>query len=150
MKMNTLKALAEKHAILLMYLFGSLAEDGKRYLQGEPISPDSTSDLDIAVVLDHPSRENIETYGILYRELSELFGPFSIDLSYLRDVNPLFQYEMLKGLRIYARDESLADALEENIMKIAEDLSFKKKIFDKEIMEAMEDGYFAFEYKPNP
>jgi hypothetical protein len=28
--------------------------------------------------------------------------------------------------------------------------SFKKKIFDKDIMEAIENGYFEFEYSPNP
>lgn len=149
MKIVALRALAEKHGILLIYLFGSQAEYGKRYLEGHTIAPDGTSDLDVAVVLDHPSREDIETYGILYRELSELFEPFSVDLSYVRDVDPLLRYEMIKGVRIYAQDDLTADAFEENIMKIAEDLSFKKRVFNREIMEAVEDGYFEFEYKPN-
>jgi hypothetical protein len=52
-------------------------------------------------------------------------------------------------MRIYAKDESYADDLEERIMKIGSDLFFKKKIFDAEIMEAMENGYFEFEYSPH-
>lgn len=35
-------------------------------------------------------------------------------------------------------------------MKRAEDLLFKKRVFDKEVMEAIEDGYFEFEYSPHP
>jgi len=68
----------------------------------------------------------------------------------MHEVNPLLQYEIIKGRRIYERDEFSADEFEERIMKMAEDLSFKKKIFDKDIMEAIENGYFEFEYSPNP
>jgi hypothetical protein len=42
-----------------------------------------------------------------------------------------------------------ADEFEERIMKKAEDLLFKKRIFDKEIMEAMQDGYVEFKYNAN-
>ena len=34
-------------------------------------------------------------------------------------------------------------------MRLAEDLQFKKKIFDEEVMEAIENGYFELEYRPN-
>jgi predicted nucleotidyltransferase len=150
MKYTDIQALAERYHILLLYLFGSQAERGKRYLEGENMTPDATSDLDVAIVLDKPFSENIETYGILFRDFSEIFDPFILDLIYMREVNPLFQYEIIKGIRIYARDESYADDFEERIMKMAEDLFFKKRIFNNEIMEAIEDGYFEFEYRPNP
>ena len=49
MRKETLKTIAEKFGIDLVYLFGSKTEEGRRYLEGEEIVPDSYSDLDIAV-----------------------------------------------------------------------------------------------------
>lgn len=150
MKNDDISALADKHQILLIYLFGSKAEKGGKYLEGEHMMPDAYSDLDIAVVLKTPPTDTMNTYGILYREFSNIFDPFSIDLLFMHEVNPLFQYEIIKEKRIYAKDESYADDFEERIMKMAADLSFKKRTFNNEIIEAIEDGYFEFEYRPNP
>jgi hypothetical protein len=36
------------------------------------------------------------------------------------------------------------------VMKRAEDLVFKKRVLDREIMEAIENGYIEFEYSPHP
>jgi hypothetical protein len=62
----------------------------------------------------------------------------------------LFQYEIIQGARIYEKDESFADEFEEIVMKQSEDLSYKKRVFHSEVMEAMKNGYFEFEYSPNP
>ncbi len=67
----------------------------------------------------------------------------------MHEVSTLFQYEIINGVRIYEKDELLADEFEEGVMKSAEDLLYKKRIFNSEIMEAIEDGYFEFEYSPN-
>jgi predicted nucleotidyltransferase len=150
MKYLDIRALAEKYHVLLIYLFGSQADTGKRYLEGKNMMPDATSDLDVAIVLHSPPTDAIKTYGILYREFSELFDLFAIDLILMHEANPIFQYEIIKGVRVYESDESYADDFEENIMKRVEDLSYKKKILNNEIMEAIEDGYFEFEYRPNP
>jgi hypothetical protein len=68
----------------------------------------------------------------------------------MQEVNTLFQHEIIRGIRIYTRDESDADEFEEGIMKRSEDLLFKKRILDRDIMEAVENGYIEFEYSPNP
>jgi len=65
-------------------------------------------------------------------------------------MNPLFQKEVIKGIRIYEEDERIAEGFEEMVMKKAADLAFKKRMMDRDIMEAIEDGYFEFEYKPAP
>ncbi len=119
-----------------------------KYLEGEKIVLDSYSDLDIAVSLKNPPQNIIGIYGELYKELSEIFEPFHIDLVFVHEVNPLFQYEIIKGIRIYEEDEDESEEFEEMVMKKAADLSFKRKLLDREIMEAIEDGYFEFEYKP--
>ena len=123
--------------------------DIKLILSGEETVPDPFSDLDIAVSFEMPP-ETIDVYGCLYTEFSELFAPFAIDLVFIHEVDILFHYEIIKAVRIYEKSETIADEFEENVLKRAADLSFKKKEFDREVMEAIEDGYFQIEYSPNP
>lgn len=141
--------IAEQFDCIFIYLFGSQAEKGKSFIEGEDISPEAFSDLDIAVAFDNPPTEAIKIYGDMYKEISKLFEPFNIDLVFMHEVSTLFQYEIINGVRIYEKDELLADEFEEGVMKRAEDLLYKKRIFNSETMEAIEDGYFEFEYSPN-
>jgi predicted nucleotidyltransferase len=150
MENDAVRSLAEAYGLSVIYLFGSQAETGSRYLEDKSVLPDASSDLDVAIAFEAPPVDAIDAYGILFKEISEIFDPFSIDLIFMHEVNPLLQYEIIKGLRIFAKDEFSADEFEERIMKMAEDLSFKKKSFDKDIMEAVKNGYFEFEYSPNP
>jgi predicted nucleotidyltransferase len=147
---DRIKATAKQYGITLLYLFGSEAEKGRNYLEGGEVTPHPFSDLDVAVAFEKPPSEPMETYGHLYRELSEIFLPFNLDLVFIQEVNALFQHEIIRGVRIYARDEVEADEFEEGIMKRCEDLLFKKRILDRDIMEAVENGYLEFEYSPNP
>jgi predicted nucleotidyltransferase len=150
MKKEVVRSLAEAYGLSSIYLFGSQAEKGSRYLDSKSVLPDVFSDLDVAIAFETPPVDAIASYGILFREISKIFEPFNVDLIFIHEVNPLLQYEIIKGIRIYAKDEFSADEFEEKIMKMAEDLSFKKKTLDKDIMEAIENGYFEFEYSPNP
>ena len=144
-----LAELFRKHRVKIAYLFGSLADEGLKYLKGEEVTPDTVSDLDVAIAFESSQSELIKRYGILYTEISDIFEPFNIDLIFMHEVDTLFQYEIIKGIRIYEKDELYADDFEEGIMKRAEDLIFKRRILNNEIMEAIEDGYFEFEYSPN-
>lgn len=83
-------------------------------------------------------------------EISKIFDPFNINLVFMHEHNVLFQYEIIKGIRIYEKNEIYTGEFEEGLMKRAEDLYFKKRIFDKEVIEAIENGYFEFEYSTNP
>jgi predicted nucleotidyltransferase len=138
---------AEKYGIALIYLFGSQSKNGAGYLQGSNINAGDLSDLDLAVSFKSIPSHPMKIYGALYKELSEIFEPFNIDLVFMHEVDVLFQYEIIKGIRIFEEDESFADELEEMVMKRAEDLAFKKRIMNREILEAIEDGYIEFEYR---
>lgn len=147
---DQIKAIARKYGITLVYLFGSEAERGRIYLEKGVVAPRPFSDLDVAVAFEKPPPEPMETYGYLYREIAEIFVPFDVDLLFMQEVNTLFQHEIIKGIRIYAKDEFDADEFEEGILKRSEDLLFKKKMLNLEIMEAVENGYIEFEYSPHP
>lgn len=150
MKNKDIQALSKKYGITIIYLFGSQADKGRRYLEGEDVNPDIFADLDVAIAFEDLPAEAMKTYGILFKEISKIFDPFNIDLIFMHELNALFQYEIIKGERIYEKDEFSADEFEERIMKMAEDLHFKKRIFNEEVMEAIENGYFEFEYNTNP
>lgn len=147
MKAKEVRNIAKKYEIAAFYLFGSQSEEGARYLQGDNTNVEELSDLDAAVFFKDIPADPMKVYGALYKEFSELFVPFNIDLVFMHEVDTLFQYEIIKGIRIFAKDASLADELEEMILKRAEDLAFKKRIMDREILEAIEDGYIEFEYR---
>ncbi|MBI3753360.1 MAG: nucleotidyltransferase domain-containing protein [Deltaproteobacteria bacterium] len=146
--MEKIKEIAEGYGCVLVYLFGSQAQKGMAYLNGGDVVYDNLSDLDIAVAFE-TAPDDIDTYECLYKEFSELFEPFDIDLVFIHEVDTVFCYEIIKGIRIYEKSEEAADRFEEDALKRAADLYFKKKVFDKEVMEAIEDGYFQFEYNPN-
>ena len=148
MRAGKIRKIAKKYGIALVYLFGSQAENGARYLAGDNIDVDGLSDLDVAVAFENIPSEAIKIYGVLYKELSEIFAPFYIDLVFMHDMETLFQYEIIKGEIIFNKDEFSTDEFEEKIMKMAEDLAFKQRIMNKEILEAIEDGYFEFKYNP--
>lgn len=147
---NDVRNIAERYGCNMIYLFGSQADRGSRYLQDESVAPEPSSDLDIAVCFEIPPLDIFKVYGTLYKRFSEIFEPFKADIVFMHEVDTLFQYEVIKGIRIYEKDADAADQFEGRIIKRAEDLLYKKRIFDKEIMEAVEDGYFEFEYRPNP
>jgi len=142
-----IRKIAKKYGIALIYLFGSQSENGARYLQGNDINTEKLSDLDLAVSFKIIPSHPMKIYGALYKELSEVFEPFNIDLVFMHEVDILFQYEIIKGIRIFEKNASFADELEEMVMKRAEDLAFKKRIMNREILEAIEDGYIEFEYR---
>jgi len=147
---DQIQAVTKTYGLSLIYLFGSQSTLGRQYLNGLDVVPDGLSDLDIAVAFRNPPTLPMQTYGHLYRDMGEIFDPFDIDLIFVHDVDILLQYEIIKGVRIYEINEFFADQFEEKIMKLAGDLIFKKRIMDHEIMEAIEDGYFQFEYTPHP
>lgn len=146
---SDIRKVADLYGCMLIYLFGSQALPGKQYLEGKDVGPSPFSDLDVAVTFHEPPREPLDIYGKLYKELSEIFEPFSVDLVFMHELNPLIQFEIIKGLLIYEKDEDMTYEFEERVMKQAGDLYFKKGSLDDDIMEAIEHGYIEFEYIPH-
>jgi len=148
--LDKIQVIAKIYDLSLIYLFGSQATQGNQYLQGIDIVPDTFSDLDVAVAFHTLPVSSMETYGNLYSDFTKIFDPFDIDLVFMHEVDTLMRYEIIKGERIHSSDQLFADDFEERIMKLAGDLIIKKRVMDREIMEAIEDGYFQFEYTPYP
>jgi predicted nucleotidyltransferase len=129
-KINRLNQIFVKNEIQAAYLFGSQRDSGLRFLKGEKMRADDFSDLDIGLLLKTPPSHMYDFYGKIYCDLSAIFEPFSVDIVFLHEVNYFIKFEILKGHRIFSRDEEFVDAFEEQVTKFASDLSFKRRMFE--------------------
>jgi predicted nucleotidyltransferase len=146
--MKIIKKICNKYNIALCYLFGSQQNTGKAILERKKIEiSDSEADIDFAVLFMRPPENTLETYAYLSLELQELVSPFKADLLFLHEVDHLIQHEAIKGINIYSVDDELKEAYEEKVRMFASDELEIFKLNERDLFEAIEDGYFEFEYK---
>ena len=147
MKREKLTHIFKKHGVRIAYLFGSQKEAGIAFLEGVAQKIDDEVDLDIGVVFKIFPEDAFEAYGELYANLSLFFEPFTVDLVFLQETDALFQYEAITGELIFSGDELYLEGYEEQVMKRASDLSFKRNEFEKDFLEAVKDGYFEIKHR---
>ena len=150
-KRDRLNNICKRFNIGLCYLFGSMKERGKKLLDKSHVSlRDPESDIDIGVVfLDFPMREIRKSYGFLYEDLSPLFSPHKLDLVFLQETSFILQFEAINGVNLYTFNDGFKDFYEEMVMRGAADLRYFDKLYEQELLEAIKDGYFEFEYDAN-
>ncbi len=146
--MKRISEICKKHNVALCYIFGSQAEAGKALIDGRHVElTDPESDIDFAVLFKSKPEDSLKTYASLSLEFEELVAPFRADLLFLHEVDHLIQLEVIKGICIYSMDDTLREAYEEKVMMFASDELEIFKLNEKDMFEAIEDGYFEFEYK---
>ncbi|MGB9716811.1 MAG: nucleotidyltransferase domain-containing protein [Thermodesulfovibrionales bacterium] len=146
--MKDIKDICIKYNIALCYLFGSQKDIGKDILEGKKIEvSDPEADIDFAVLFKEVPENALETYARLSLELQELVYPYRADLLFLHEVDHLIQLEAIKGINIYSINEEFREEYEEKVMMFASDELEIFKLNERDLFEAIEDGYFEFEYK---
>ena len=146
--MSRLEKICKKHKIALCYLFGSLQQAGKALLEGNPVEyVDAESDIDFAVLFLETPDSGLESYANLSMELQDLVSPFKADLLFLYFFDHLIQLEAIKGINIYSLNETYRETYEEKIMMFASDEIEIFKLNEKDFFEAIDHGYFEFEYQ---
>jgi predicted nucleotidyltransferase len=146
--MEKINKICKKYDVALCYLFGSQQEKGKAVLEGMHVEMvDAESDIDFAVLFIKPPENTFETYASLSLDLQDLISPFRADLLFLHEVDHLLQLETIKGINIYSVDDKLREEYEEKVMMFASDELEIFKLNEKDFFEAIENGYFEFEYK---
>jgi predicted nucleotidyltransferase len=146
--MKKIEKICKKYNIALCYLFGSQQGQGGDALEGRQVEiVDPESDIDFAVLFKAPPENSLETYALLSLDLQELAAPFKADLLFLHEVDHLIQLEAIKGINIYSFDERFREEFEGRVMMFASDELEIFKLNEKDLLEAIENGYFEFEYK---
>lgn len=146
--MKKIEEICKKYDLALCYIFGSQKEIGKALLQGKHVElTDPESDIDFAVLFARPPQNSLEIYAYLSLDLEDLVSPFKADLLFLHEVDHLIQLEAIKGINIYSIDEEYRTSYEERVMMFASDELEIFKLNESDFLEAIDHGYFEFEYK---
>ena len=146
--MKKIEKICKKYNVALCYLFGSQQSVGMAILEGKQFEmEDHEADIDFAVLFKKPLKNTLETYARLSLDLQEIISPFRVDLLFLHEVDHLIQLEAIKGINLYSVDEKFREDYEENVMMFAADELEIFKRNEKDMFEAIEDGYFEFKYK---
>lgn len=146
--MKQVEEICKKYDVALCYIFGSRQEKGKDILEEKQTKMDDIeSDIDFAVLFRTLPENALKTYASLSLELQDITSPFKADLLFLHEVDHLIQLEAIKGINIYSIDEGFREDYEEMVMMFASDELEIFKLNEKDMFEAIDNGYFEFEYK---
>ncbi len=138
----------KKYGVSICYVFGSQKDNALLLIRGEKVNiEDTEADIDFAVVFKSLPENPLKTYALLSLELQDIVSPYKADLVFMHEVDHLFQLEAIKGHCIYCEDESFMEEYEEKVMRFASDELEIFKLNEKDFFEAIENGYFKFEYK---
>ena len=118
-RQDFLDRLCREHGLLVVYLFGSRADDGLRLLRGGEAAR-AGSDLDVGVVFRGPSNPRVLSH--LQVGLEDVFSPLQVDLVPLQRVDAIFQFSAIDGHRVATTDSDEADRYELVVMNRAEEL----------------------------
>lgn len=112
------KVLAKEPGIISAYVFGSIVSGFSR----------ASSDFDIAFVVNNKKRVD-ENY--IYELMKDIHFPKDLDISVVdKSSSPLFLYQIVSnGKRVYAKDSSLAEEFEANILHCYYDTSHIRNIY---------------------
>ncbi len=121
-RLHELEQLCKKYRVKTCYVFGSRGADMLRFLQDESFQlPPSQSDLDIGVLTHSPF--SVENKVDLTLELENLFNAPRVDLFVLQDVDAFLAANIIRGERVYAEDDYLADEYDLFVLRRAGDLA---------------------------
>ena len=117
--------IADKFGLEMIYVFGSEANQVVGWLEGDQlgISVLPQSDVDIGVKPCARRTLSVKETIDLALVFEDLFGVNRVDLAVIPEVDPFLGANIIRGERIYCRDEFKADEYELYILRRAGDLA---------------------------
>ncbi len=125
---HALVELCQQYQVDILYVFGSRDKEIKAMLgENQAVKVENPSDVDIGVKpginVVYSPRQKVE----LTQALEDLFGVPRVDLVILPEADPFLAANIIRGERLYANDEYLADEYDLYILRRAGDLAFLEK-----------------------
>lgn len=117
-----LASLCHQFSIDILYVFGSRADEIRRWLAGDQVI-NISSDVDIGIRLIAGINISILDKVKIAQELEELFDVPRVDLVFISEVDPFLAANIIRGERLYARDDYQADEYDLYILRRAGDLA---------------------------
>ena len=121
---SDLKQICRQFGVVALYTFGSQAKKIKDWMEGcQDDIPLSTSDVDIGVRVISGANFSVTEKAKLALSLEDLFGSNRVDLVLLSQADPFLAAEIIRGERLFTRDEHEADEYELYVLRRAGDLA---------------------------
>ena len=122
---ENLSQIAVKFDLDIIYAFGSHAKEVSEWVKGKRsvFSVEPSSDLDIGVRLCPGRRMSVKEKVDLALALEELFAVNRVDLVVIQEADPFLAANIIRGERIYSKDEYQADEYDLYILRRAGDLA---------------------------
>ncbi|MFO7688441.1 MAG: nucleotidyltransferase domain-containing protein [Desulfobacterales bacterium] len=118
-----LEEICRRYSIDTIYSFGSRGMELKLFVAGTgDIDRSKTSDFDVAVKIPPKKSLIVREKSQLTIDLEELFQLTRLDLVVINEADPFLAANIIRGERIFCRDEYLADQYELYIFRRAGDL----------------------------
>jgi predicted nucleotidyltransferase len=118
-----LKKICRHFGIAILYAFGSQAENLRNWIDGQlDRLPEGQSDVDIGVKRITGERWSVKKKVHLAGAMERFFGCPRVDLVFLQEADPFLAAEIIRGERLFARDEYEADEYDLYILRRAGDL----------------------------
>ncbi len=115
--------LCHRHGVAMAYAFGSRAREVRDWLDGDGAAALSgASDIDIGVRPIPGVRWGVDDKVRLAIALEDLFGGGRVDLVVLPEADPFVAAEIIRGERLFSRDEYEADEYDLYVLRRAGDL----------------------------
>ena len=118
-----LEKICRRYSIESIYAFGSRQMELKRYIEGTgPIDRSDSSDFDVEIKAEVLSSLNARDKSEITIALEDLYKISRVDLVVINEANPFLAANIIRGERIYCRNEYNADEYELYILRRAGDL----------------------------
>ncbi|MEW6327532.1 MAG: nucleotidyltransferase domain-containing protein [Thermodesulfobacteriota bacterium] len=123
-----LQEICKRCHVNIMYAFGSRSEEIRSYIEGSGVlNKASSSDVDIGIRISEGHHLSVKDKVNLAMELEDFFGVERVDLVILTEADPFVAANIIRGERLYADDEYVADEYELYILRKAGDLAYLER-----------------------
>lgn len=119
-KETALEQICQQFGIHTLYAFGSRAGEVSAWLQNEKPMSASQSDVDVGILASQPLAIKQKTKLALL--LEDFLGVNRVDIIALPDADPFVAANIIRGERLYAADDYLADEYDLYVLRRAGDL----------------------------
>ena len=122
-RLQALMQICQQYSAIALYVFGSRAQEARQWLDGLLLDLRGSADVDVGVRASPGSIWSVKDKVRLALALENLMGCMRIDLVVLQEADPFLAVEIIRGERLYTRDEYEADEYDLYILRRAGDLA---------------------------
>jgi len=118
-----LSNLCKQHQVHALYTFGSRSKEVLAWVGGDTAElSQGISDVDIGIKTGFDQKWDVKQKVLFAIALEDFFDCSRVDLVVLEDADPFLAAEIIKGERLFARDEYEADEFDLFVLRRAGDL----------------------------